>query len=58
MNEFNSYFDYIIIEIINNISINQEKEISKSKISLFNIKVFVLKIINKLSKNKKKFIII
>ena len=58
MNEFNLYFNYIIIEIINNISINQEKEISKSKISLFNIKVFVLKIINKLSKNKKKFIII
>jgi len=53
MNEFNSYFDHIIIEIINNTSINQEKEMFKSKIFLFNIKIFISRIINKLSKNKK-----
>ena len=58
MNEFNSYFDHIIAEIINNISINQEKEMFKSKISFFNIKIFISRIIDKLSKDKKDFIII
>ena len=53
MNEFNSYFDHIIIEIINNTSINQEKEMFKSKIFLFNIKIFISRIVNKLSKDKK-----
>ena|SRR5438552_335751 len=53
MNEFNSYFDHIIAETINNTSINQEKEMSKSKIFLFNIKAFASRIIDKLSKDKK-----
>ena len=58
MNEFNLYFNLIITEIINNTSINQEKEIFKSKIFFFNIKTFISRIIDKLSKDKKDSIII
>ena len=58
MNEFNSYFDHIIAETINNASINQEKEMFKSKTLFFNIKAFVSRVVDKLSKDKKDFTII